>query len=219
MSKKRGLSVDDKRRVILNLYHDTKQPYNLKEVEQLGSKLGVVQQTIKEVNQSLVDDNLVYTDKIGSANFYWSFVSNEMVKKTAEKENFNAKLQSSEVRIEQLTDDMKKAKESRSYLGRAEKMDNMRNLVETEVVLDRQLESLKQNDPEEVNRVQIEARQVMNKANMWTDNVFQVKRFLTKTKGMSSKEADQILHLNADFDNLTEADIPKEKSLKHARNK
>ena len=38
-----------------------------------------------------------------------------------------------------------------------------------------------------------------------------VKRNFTKTKGMSSKEADQIFLLNADFDNLSEADVSNEK--------
>lgn len=47
MSKKRGLSADDKRRVILKIYHDSKEPFNLKEIENLGAKAGVVQQTIK----------------------------------------------------------------------------------------------------------------------------------------------------------------------------
>ena len=75
MSKKRGLSVDDKRKVILKIYHEAKEPFNLKEIEKLGSKAGVVEQTIKDVNQTLLDDNLVQSDKIGSANFYWSFPS------------------------------------------------------------------------------------------------------------------------------------------------
>lgn len=47
MSKKRkGLSADEKRDVILNLYHTNKEVYNLKEIEQLGSKAGVVLQTV-----------------------------------------------------------------------------------------------------------------------------------------------------------------------------
>lgn len=32
-------------------------------------------QTIKDVNQSLVDDNLVQTDKIGSGAFFWALPS------------------------------------------------------------------------------------------------------------------------------------------------
>ncbi|KAF8482915.1 meiotic nuclear division protein 1 [Russula ochroleuca] len=36
---------------------------------------GIVTQSVKEVLQSLVDDNLVQMDKIGSSNFFWSFPS------------------------------------------------------------------------------------------------------------------------------------------------
>ncbi len=36
--KKRGLSVDDKRKVILDIYHQKAEPMNLKEVETFGSK-------------------------------------------------------------------------------------------------------------------------------------------------------------------------------------
>jgi hypothetical protein len=38
MSKKRGLSLDDKRQAILSIYHEQQQPFNLKEIELLGSK-------------------------------------------------------------------------------------------------------------------------------------------------------------------------------------
>ncbi len=36
--KRKGLSVDDKRRVILNIYHEKQEPFNLKEIETIGSK-------------------------------------------------------------------------------------------------------------------------------------------------------------------------------------
>ena len=49
--------------------------FNLKELEKLGSKSGIVLNMIKEVLDSLVDDDLVTSDKIGSANFYWSLPS------------------------------------------------------------------------------------------------------------------------------------------------
>lgn len=68
--RKKGLSLEEKRTVILNLHHEQAEPLNLKEIESLASKRGVVQQTIKDVNQSLVDDNLVTLDKIGASNFF-----------------------------------------------------------------------------------------------------------------------------------------------------
>ena len=63
--------------------------FNLKEIEKWGSKRGVgkwlllcrginkfvVLQTIKDINQSLVDDNLVETDKLGAGAFFWALPS------------------------------------------------------------------------------------------------------------------------------------------------
>ena len=41
--------------------------------------LFAVSQSVKEILQSLVDDDLVCYDKIGSANFYWSFPSQALI--------------------------------------------------------------------------------------------------------------------------------------------
>ena len=37
MSKRKGMSADDKRRVILKIYHERKEPFNLKEIETIAS--------------------------------------------------------------------------------------------------------------------------------------------------------------------------------------
>ncbi|KAI0254123.1 Mnd1 family-domain-containing protein [Lactifluus subvellereus] len=72
----RGLSAEEKRVKLLEIFHETKDFFQLKELEKLGPKLkGIVSQSVKEVLQSLVDDNLVQSDKIGSSNFFWSFPS------------------------------------------------------------------------------------------------------------------------------------------------
>lgn len=44
MAKRKGMSVEEKRRVVLSIYHTTKDVFNLKEIEALASKQGVVQQ-------------------------------------------------------------------------------------------------------------------------------------------------------------------------------
>ncbi|KAH9998434.1 meiotic nuclear division protein 1 [Russula compacta] len=72
----RGLSAEEKRVKLLEIFHETKDFFQLRELEKLGPKMkGIVAQSVKEVLQSLVDDNLVQTDKIGSSNFFWSFPS------------------------------------------------------------------------------------------------------------------------------------------------
>ena len=41
--------------------------FQLKELEKLGPKKGVISQSVKDVVQSLVDDDLVLKDKIGTS--------------------------------------------------------------------------------------------------------------------------------------------------------
>ena len=62
---KKGLSWEEKRKRMLEIYYSTKQVYNLKELEKIAPKKGIIVQAVKDVNQSLVDDNLVEQDKIG----------------------------------------------------------------------------------------------------------------------------------------------------------
>ncbi|KAL6310435.1 meiotic nuclear division protein 1 [Sparassis latifolia] len=72
----RGLSAEEKRVKLLEIFHETKDFFQLKELEKLGPKMkGIVSQSVKEVLQGLVDDGLVQAEKIGSSNFFWSFPS------------------------------------------------------------------------------------------------------------------------------------------------
>ena len=40
---------------------------------------GAVAQSVKDVLQSLVDDNIVQTEKIGTSNYYWAFPSHATI--------------------------------------------------------------------------------------------------------------------------------------------
>ena len=51
------MSLEEKREKLLQMYYDRKEPLNFKEVEKYGARKGIVLQSIKEVNQSLMDDN------------------------------------------------------------------------------------------------------------------------------------------------------------------
>ncbi|KZV85838.1 meiotic nuclear division protein 1 [Exidia glandulosa HHB12029] len=72
----RGLSAEEKRTKLLEIFRESKDIFQLKELEKCAPKMkGIVAQSVKEVLQSLVDDGFVQADKIGSANFFWSFPS------------------------------------------------------------------------------------------------------------------------------------------------
>lgn len=210
MSKRKGMSATDKRRVILKIYHDKKEPLNLKEMEKEATKLGVVEQTIKDMNQSLVDDFEVLSDKIGGGNFYWSFPSKVYQDRKNDEENVTMKITRSREKVLEYHDMISQQKVLRCANGREEKVIRFRELLGQEKELDVTLLAGRANDPAEVNRILMAAKSNMAHANRWTDNMFTVKEYLTSGKGMSSKEADKMLKIDSKFDTLTYDDLPKE---------
>lgn len=189
MSKnKRGLSLEDKRKAILSIYHTRKEAFNLKEIENFGSKLGVVQQTIKDVNQSLIDDFLVLSDKIGSANFFWSFPSKSYQDQVVQRDNNLLLIQQSQQNTALLKSQIENERLCRVGSDRTDKLRRLLELNEQEKSLDARLEELKANDPEEIRRVEVLAGQNKVCADRWTDNVWQIKSYLTKRKGLPGKE-------------------------------
>lgn len=198
------MSKEDKLNTLLGIYHSKKQPFNLKEIEKEGSSAGVVSQSIKDVNKELVDDSLVSTDKIGSGVFFWSFPSAALHKKTLEVSRLDSSIKRKRTALDEITNLQEEAKQGRNGSGRDEKIRRLNELTEIEVRLRAQLEANKMNDPEQVKIMDEQAKSCMEHANRWVDNTWAVKDFLTKKKGLSSKEADKYLNIKEDFDYLDE---------------
>lgn len=75
MSKRKGVSLDEKRQRMLQIFYEKKEFFNLKELEKIAPKeKGIVLQSVKDVLQALVDDGLVCSDKIGTSTYYWAFL-------------------------------------------------------------------------------------------------------------------------------------------------
>ncbi|KAG4301078.1 hypothetical protein PCK1_002777 [Pneumocystis canis] len=86
-SSKKGLSLAEKRLRLEELFHESKEFFQLKEVLNSSSlftygstdrgyqEKKIMIQSIKDILQSLVDDGIVKMDKIGTSNYFWSFPS------------------------------------------------------------------------------------------------------------------------------------------------
>ncbi|KAJ0616807.1 putative mnd1, HTH domain-containing protein [Helianthus annuus] len=74
-SMKRGLSLEENREKMLQIFYDSQDFYLLKELEKLCPRKGVISQSFKDVVQSLVDDDLVSKDKIGTSVYFGVFPS------------------------------------------------------------------------------------------------------------------------------------------------
>lgn len=115
MSKKRGLSLEEKREKLLELYTETPNAvFQLKELEKRASKeKRIVLQTVKDVNQALIDDGLVVCEKIGTCNYYWAFPSAAQQEKRAKVDKAAASVAALSATATQLKHDNAQLKETR----------------------------------------------------------------------------------------------------------
>ena len=200
MSKKR-MSLEEKRQAILDIYNERQEVFNLKEIESLGARAGVIQNTIKSVNQSLLDDNLIESDKIGAAVFFWSFPAKLSQALRVEKSSLETEAQ----RLEERSTRGKRALEE-ATVGREETEERSQKIQRLEYLqvenerLRGRIEELKENDPEEMERLEREVTVCRDSANRWTDNVWEIKGWCVKKRGMEAKMVDKMLGISASFD-------------------
>src|SRR5205823_470992 len=68
--KKKGLSFEEKRTRMMEIFKNDPSFYHLKDIEKLSVKKGIIFMAVKDVLDSLVNDNMVEVEKIGSSNYY-----------------------------------------------------------------------------------------------------------------------------------------------------
>lgn len=159
----------------------------------------MVQQTIKDVNQSLIDDGLVLGDKIGSANFFWSFPSKYFQDLLTLKERTLKSISEGEEKIAAMKVQLIESRAERKMDGREALLEELAALQDEERKLDSELNVMKYNDPAEIEKNRAMARRIKEAADRWTDNIWTIKSFLTKKKGMAAKEVRKYLHQSYDF--------------------
>lgn len=105
MSKRKGVSAEEKRTRMLQLFYEKKDFFQLKELEKIAPKeKGIIAQSVKDVVQCLVDDGLVDTDKIGTSVYFWAYPSKALHTRKRKSEELEDKLSA-------VTAKLKKSKE------------------------------------------------------------------------------------------------------------
>lgn len=203
MSGKKRMSMEEKRKCVLDIYHRTKQVYTEKEIISLATKAGVNGNTVQTVNQSLIDDDLVDKEKIGGTNYFWSFPGKKDRKLQIEYEETLANIESMKEKLAEANAklaDAKRGREEDEGGERAKKLARLKELQKSKTAAEAELETLKQNDPQALADLEKELKLVTEAANRWTDNIFACKSYLTKKRSMCSKEACRILGITSEFD-------------------
>ncbi|KAK7692583.1 hypothetical protein QCA50_004213 [Cerrena zonata] len=200
----RGLSAEEKRVRLLEIFHETKDFFQLKELEKLGPKMkGIVSQTVKDVLQSLVDDGLVQADKIGSSNFFWSFPSQRgaMMQNRLNTVKHNQAVHQSQ--LEELRTILEAEKAARPESdGRQNALSKLTAAQDNLNVLEKELAQHGACDPvvvEEKKRAVILAKEA---AIRWTDNYSMLLSHFTRQFGVDPEEVKKHLGVDDTYEDI-----------------
>ncbi|XP_064108601.1 meiotic nuclear division protein 1 homolog [Macrobrachium nipponense] len=177
MSRRKGLSHEEKRTKIMELFYEKKDFFQLKELEKLGPKeKGVISQSVKDVVQSLVDDGMIDTDKIGTSVYFWAFPSKALSTRTKKIEELRARLQDSNKRLKTAQTKLEEAKVGREEgEDREEVLERLAELEAKKNELLGDIQKYRDCDPEVLNEMKSGILVARDAANRWTDNLFSVK--------------------------------------------
>ncbi|KAI0769798.1 meiotic nuclear division protein 1 [Trametes elegans] len=200
----KGLSAEEKRVKLLEIFHETKDFFQLKELEKMGPKMkGIVSQSVKEVLQSLVDDGLVQMDKIGSSNFFWSFPS----QRGAMMQNRLSAVQDTNTSLRNQLDELRSAAEvekaSRPESAqRAQALEQLSALKKEHAQLEAELKAYGACDlakVEEKKRAVVLAKEA---ALRWTDNYVMLLTHFTRQNCVEPADIRAYLGIDEEYEDL-----------------
>ncbi|KAH7914120.1 Mnd1 family-domain-containing protein [Hygrophoropsis aurantiaca] len=223
MQAPRGLSVEEKRVKLLEIFHESKDFYQvgfwlnytasttilyvtrqLKELEKLGPKLkGIVSQTVKEILHSLVDDDLVQADKIGSSNFFWSFPSQHG---TMIQNRFDA-LKSTHTTYEAQLTELRSAIETERALRppsdtRTAGLERLRAAKKELTALEEELEAYNACDPTKMEEKKRAVTIAHEAAIRWTDNYSILLSYFVRQTGTDPGDVRKYLEIGDDYEDI-----------------
>ena len=140
---------------------------------------------VKDYLQALSDEGQIRVEKIGSGNWYWSFLSEE----TKTRNDTLAKLREEKKKIDaavhELDCKVKGASDKRDGEdGRRQELISIHTTLQDEVsVVKGELEQYKDGDPVEVIRKREDVKRLQDKAERWTDNVGLLEAWLLQRLG------------------------------------
>ncbi|XP_074264607.1 meiotic nuclear division protein 1 homolog [Silene latifolia] len=214
MSKKRGLSLDEKREKMLQIFYDSQDFFLLKELEKMGPKKGVISQSVKDVIQSLVDDDLVLKDKIGSSIYFWSLPSTAGNQLRNVSQKLESDLQTSKKRYVELVDQCNALKKGREDTDeREEVLSELKSVELKHKELKDELAQYADNDPAAFDAMKNAIEVAYSAANRWTDNVFILKQWCGNNFPQAKEQLESLYQEAGITDEFDYIEIPTLASL------
>ncbi|KXN71434.1 meiotic nuclear division protein 1 [Conidiobolus coronatus NRRL 28638] len=200
MSKK-GVSQAEKLLRLEQLFHEKKDFYQLKEVENMAFKeKKIVLSSVKDVLMELIGDSKVNQEKIGTSNYYWSFPSEALQKRENRINEYNKQLETIHNRTAELEKLIETAKAGRVDSDqRSEKLKKLAELEEKSQELTANIQQYIDNDPEVMEAKEAAAQEAKLAANRWIENIWALMTYCKKF-GFEKKQFNESFDLPEDLD-------------------
>ncbi|XP_078005176.1 meiotic nuclear division protein 1 homolog isoform X6 [Phascolarctos cinereus] len=160
-SKKKGLSAEEKRTRMMEIFFETKDVFQLKDMEKIAPReKGITAMSVKEVLQSLVDDGMVDSERIGTSNYFWAFPSKALHARKRKLETLSTQFSEGNQKKENLQQSIKKAKIGRQDTEeRASLSKELASLQQKKEELKAELEKYKECDPEVIEEIRTQRKE------------------------------------------------------------
>ena len=189
---KKGLRFEEKRARMYDIFKKNPSFYHFKEIEKESLKRGIVYMSVKEVLDSLVNDNMVEVEKIGSSSYYVYLPSkfkaikeNNITRNDKEYENLLLESNKIQELIKESKSNREETKEREDNLAVLEQLK-----LDTETV-DEELQEFIKCDPEKYEANINNSKIYLETCEMWKDNVYQVMKW-AKTKFIDKSTIEDI---------------------------
>ncbi|XP_077258026.1 meiotic nuclear division protein 1 homolog [Temnothorax americanus] len=202
MSKRKGVSLDEKRMRMLQIFYDKKEFFTLKELEKIAPKeKNIVAQAVKDVLQGLVDDGLVRSEKIGTSIYFWRFPGENITATERRIAETNKKLVETEFKLEKLRKEIGKEKELKNDTEEKRKLlEEVEQLRKEEREIKKQIAKFSDVDPEVIAEMDEKAQKYKDVANIWTDNVFAIQSWCKNKFSVSEQDLNKMFNIPEDLD-------------------
>ncbi|CAK6972370.1 meiotic nuclear division protein 1 homolog [Scomber scombrus] len=201
-SKKKGLSLEEKRTRMMEIFFESKDVFQLKDIEKLAPKTkGITPMAVKDVLQSLVDDNMVDCERVGTSNYYWAFPSKALHARKSKLEDLQKQSSEAKQRKTTIQKAAEKAKVGRQDTKeRSSLLKELKALREERTQLQAEVEKYRECDPEVVKELRKSNVVAKDAVCRWTDNVFAIKSWTKKKFAFDDSRINKAFGIPEDFD-------------------
>ncbi|XP_076872515.1 meiotic nuclear division protein 1 homolog isoform X2 [Brachyhypopomus gauderio] len=187
---------------MMEIFFETKDVFQLKDIEKIAPKTkGITPMSVKDVLQSLVDDNMVDCERVGTSNYYWAFPSKALHARKRRLEELEKQHVEGGRRREVLLQAVEKAKEGRQLTEeRASLQKELVRMREERETLQAELQKYRDCDPEVVEEMRKDNITAKEAVSRWTDNVFAIKSWAKRKFCFEDSRLDKAFGIPEDFD-------------------